>query len=55
MFSFCMSTESDHMNTNLGHKLHHMEGFGALKLQDFRIVFLDDDDTSILEGYITIL
>lgn len=47
MLSFAMSIENDHTKTTVDHKLHQMKSSWALKLQDFCIVFLDNDDVPI--------
>lgn len=47
MFSLCGSTERDHLKTNLGDQLHPVKSFGTLKLKDFCIISLDDDNTPI--------
>ena len=47
MLSLCRSTERDHLKTKLGDKLHQVKSFRTLKLKDFCIVSLDDDDTPI--------
>lgn len=42
-----MSTKGGHMKTNLGHKLHQVKSYETLKVQDFHIFFLDDDNSPI--------
>lgn len=45
MFPLCKSTQRDHVKTTLSHKLHQVKSFGNLKLKDFCIISLDDDNT----------
>ena len=55
MFYVCTSTKGDHMKSNLGHKLHQVKSYETLKLRDFHIFVLDDDNSPIQKGCKAIL
>lgn len=42
-----MAAKSDYVKINLVHKLHQLKSSITLKLQDFCMVFLDDEDAPI--------